>query len=463
MPVVSPSPIARPVRGVRRAPQGVQALPAPRDQHREAARQGVYAVLDQGIVSLTSFAATVAVGRLLGEAPLGVFSLALVTFWLLAGVPNALVWTPFAARAPRLRPAGRASYAGSVDRQALALGALGGLLSLAASGVAAWSLGTESWVPLFLASLGVLVFAMTVREHVRRQLIADYRGPELLTFDVLVCLAQGLTFWGVWAAGQLNAYTAILALSLGASIGFCWVPWSASRPAARLRRAHLAANWGLGRWLLVVSLAWLCSDAALRWLLVGIHGADALGDFAAAFTIVMLGNPVIVAMTSLARTYAARLLASAGLGSLLKVAGGWTLVGCVSTLPALLFLAQFGGWLVGLAFGDQFQGEAQSVWVIVPVALAVCLQAVTIPAEATLTALRQGRWMSAIATARLVAALALGAPLIYVWGAEGVAITLASQNLLALALSWGAILWERGRAAGDGTLSGPLELDPSIG
>lgn len=420
-------------------------------------------MLDQGIVSLTSFAATVAVGRLLGEAPLGVFSLALVTFWLLAGVPNALVWTPYAARAPRLRPAGRAKYAGSVDRQALALGALGGVICLAASGVATFTLQPESWLVPFLASLGVLVFAMTAREHIRRQLIADYRGPELLTFDVLVCLAQAFAFWGVWRAGLLNATTAILALSLGAAIGFCWVHWSAPRAAARLRRAHLAANWGLGRWLLVVSLAWLCSDAALRWMLVGLHGPDALGDFAAAFTIVMLGNPVIVAMTSLARTYAARVLASDGLGSLLKIAGGWTLVGCIATLPALVFLAQFGGWLVEAAFGERFQAGAQSVWVIVPVALAVCLQAVTIPAEATLTALRQGRWMSAIATARLVAALALGAPLIYARGAEGLAITLAAQNLLALGLSWVAVVRERNRSAGDSTPSDPLELAPSIG
>jgi len=76
--------------------------------------QTAWIVCDQAVVSLASFASTVIVGRVSGREALGIYVLATTTFWLLVGIPNALTWTPFTSRAPRMSTGRRASYCGSI-------------------------------------------------------------------------------------------------------------------------------------------------------------------------------------------------------------------------------------------------------------------------------------------------------------------------------------------------------------
>ena len=76
--------------------------------------QTMWVVCDQAVVSLASFLTTVIVGRICGREELGIYVLGTTTFWLLAGIPNALAWTPYTSRAARMSPRRRARYNGSV-------------------------------------------------------------------------------------------------------------------------------------------------------------------------------------------------------------------------------------------------------------------------------------------------------------------------------------------------------------
>src|SRR6188768_34111 len=87
--------------------------PRERKGTRELA-QTAWIVCDQAVVSLSSFVSTVIVGRVCGREELGIYVLATTMFWLLAGIPNALTWTPFTSRAPRMSSGRRASYCGSI-------------------------------------------------------------------------------------------------------------------------------------------------------------------------------------------------------------------------------------------------------------------------------------------------------------------------------------------------------------
>jgi hypothetical protein len=81
--------------------------------------RGSWLLADQAIVSLASFLAAAIVGRVCGREELGIYGLAVSIFWLVAGVPNSLIWTPYTSRVAKMPPQRRAFYTGSVTWHAI--------------------------------------------------------------------------------------------------------------------------------------------------------------------------------------------------------------------------------------------------------------------------------------------------------------------------------------------------------
>ena len=163
--------------------------PRGRERSRELA-QSAWVVCDQAVVSLASFAATVIVGRVCGREELGVFVLATTTFWLFAGIPNALTWTPFTSRAPRMSAARRAAYSGSITIHTilltLVLIAVFGFAGLLPSG---W-FGEGRWFSTMCLALVPFTALMTLREHVRRICMSQVAARDLLLLDAPIAVAQ---------------------------------------------------------------------------------------------------------------------------------------------------------------------------------------------------------------------------------------------------------------------------------
>ncbi len=94
---------------------------------RESLRESGLALLDQGAISLTSFATAVMLGRTAGPSELALYSLGLTLLLVLATVQDSLVSTPYTVYGARLSAADRAAYAGRtlVVWSLLALGLAG--------------------------------------------------------------------------------------------------------------------------------------------------------------------------------------------------------------------------------------------------------------------------------------------------------------------------------------------------
>src|SRR5262249_52330260 len=152
--------------------------------------QGMWVVADQAVVSLASFLALVVVGRNCSPSELGVYGLAVYTFWLAAGIPNALVWVPYTARVPRMSDGGRRSFSGSATIHAAIVALLLASTTLFVGVVAHFTRSDVAWVlPLCLA-LAPFIVLMTAREHARRLTLANLQVHELLRIDVPFVVVQ---------------------------------------------------------------------------------------------------------------------------------------------------------------------------------------------------------------------------------------------------------------------------------
>jgi O-antigen/teichoic acid export membrane protein len=415
-----------------------RTLPAARARSSAVAIHGMHALWDQAAVSVASFLAMAFVGRL-GQEELGVFALGISSFWLVAGVSNALVWTPYTSRAAHLSPVHQQRFRGESAGLNLLIGLLLAVMSLFAATLVWFVLPGQSWLVYFFLAFAPLTLTLTLREHARRIYIADFAGRRLLLFDVPISLALVALMALLFFSGKLSAVNGLLVTSLVAAPGLYISLKHIRAGGTSWRRVrHVAAsNWPYAKWLLVVAVAWLASDGLLRWLLVGIQGKAAMGMFAGAFLIVSLMNPLLLAMTSFARSAASRKLAQGSKLSLTTATRAslrW-LVPAVVLAFCLLFL--FGNTFMTLVLGKAYADQQ----LVTLLALAVCLEAVVVPIEATFVALENGRLLSGVAVSRFAISMVLGLVLIPVYGALGVAVAMLGRSVLVLVM-YSHALWK---------------------
>ncbi len=247
-------------------------------------RQTMWVVFDQGVVSLASFITTVIVGRTCGREELGIYVLATTTFWLLAGIPNALTWTPFTSRAPRMSTGRRAGYCGSITLHTFLLTAfLAGVFIFVGLLPSSW-FGQTDWFSWMCFALVPFTLMMTLREHVRRICMAQVAVRDLLTLDAPIAVAQLVLLLWLAHKGWLTANTALVAVAVACFVSVLWLVGHRSHFAFRRRRAavHWSYNLQFGRWLLALSIVWLLSDSLYRWIVGWQYGLDGLGRFASA-------------------------------------------------------------------------------------------------------------------------------------------------------------------------------------
>jgi O-antigen/teichoic acid export membrane protein len=403
---------------------------------RAVAMHGLHSFWDQAIVSVASFATMAFVGRL-GKDEIGIFSLGISSFWLVAGISNALVWIPYTSRAAHLHGAARQQFRGDNAAINLFIAVLLATGSLFIAGAAKLWLPAELWTVSFFLFFSPMVFALTLREHVRRVFIADFEGSQLLRFDLAISVAMLSVIVSLYYFGRLNASLAMLVTAVAALPGLYVTLRHIGQGDTSPRRAVAAAmnNWPYAKWLFLMAVAWMLSDGLLRWMLVGIKGQEALGAFAGAFLIVSLVNPVLLAMTSFARSVASLRLAT---GSRLAL----TTVTIVSVQRLFIFAAL--AFVVLHICGDSFLvtvlGQSYSNPGLVSLlALAVCIEAVVVPIEASVVALEFGRLLSLVAAVRLFVSILMGLMLIPPFGDWGLAAAMLGRSLVVL-IMYGFVL-----------------------
>lgn len=393
--------------------------------------------VDQGIVSVISFVGAALVGRICGDEELGIYGTAVTTFWLLAGIPNALVWTPFVAKAPRLTQARRELYKDSSTLQVVLLAVIVASLLFVLERLA-YSQGlSPAW--LTRVTWGLIPFFMltTLREHVRRLYLSRIDGEGLLIADVPIALGQiGLLAFLV-ITSRIDSYNVLIAMSLPCL-------WALLILVYHHRRSfdfskiflHWKYNCQLGFSLLIVTLLALLGDLFLRFVLASFYDITALGRLSAVLVTVTFFNPIQLTVQSLTRARVAMSYAGGDKQSMLIQTRKSMLVTAVYMGVLYLLLSLFGGFIAELLFGRKFSGIDGNVIVL---CMAAYLQTLTFPTEAALASLRRGKSILVAAGLKCLVLVLLGLPLIYYFEIIGFGIAMSISVLGVIVYQWIAL------------------------
>ncbi|HEY4235257.1 MAG TPA: lipopolysaccharide biosynthesis protein [Lacipirellulaceae bacterium] len=397
--------------------------------------QGIWVVADQAVVSLASFLALVVVGRTCSQADLGVYGLAVYTLWLAVGIPNALVWVPYTARAARLSQGRRRFFAGSATIHVAVVAFVLAGSCLAAAAVAYFTSSASPWIAPMCLALAPFSLMMIAREHARRLNLADLRVQDLLRIDVPNAVLQMLLLLALARFGMLTATTALLAVALACANTFSWFYRNLDRFEFHTGRAllHWGYNRKFGLWLLVVAVAWLVGESSGRWMVGLLYGRDMLGQFVAAQGIVMAINPLLLTINNLAQSMSSHGYARGGAAELRRMAVRGTLYIALGTGAALICLAMIGGPAVHFFFGDKYIGLGH---VVTSLCLGMFARMLVMPIEAAMVALQYGRTMLVAAILRLLLIVGCGVPLIWWIGLEGVGYAMAISAVGAGVVQW---------------------------
>jgi len=275
------------------------------------ARKGVWALLDQGVLSASNFSTGILLARLCSREEYGSYVLALSIMFLANGVHSALIVGPMSVLGAGKGKQGLRDYATSL---ALAQTILGALVAVVVVGVSLAMGGAErdAGFPGALLGMGVAVLLVHSREFFRRLLFTRLTPHKALLGDLVFCLAQfgGLiALWrlggGTWSPatpGHLTARNAFLWMGgssfLGAAVGLVQSRAHVFGGLGGIKQA-LKETWRFGRWGLGSTLLRFASSN-IYVLLVGAFGrAGAAAGYAAPMLLSAPANVFLLGFASL--------------------------------------------------------------------------------------------------------------------------------------------------------------------
>ena len=375
-------------------------------------------LLDQGVVSVSSFLAMVLVGRACGDRELGTYGVAYTLMWLSASIPYTLIWIPYTNRAPLLIDSRRIQYTKNVAIHVVCFCALMTL----PTALVVWTLSNGSmklWLGIYLFVVG-----MTLREHVRRVKIANLEFHRLLAVDLPVAFLQ-LFALGLAAMREiLNVESALSILGAISMLPFL-IEGVAFEPMRWHRQSvfrDFQRNWKVGRWLVGSSLIGASCDSVYRFMIVQLLGIAQFGQFTAAFSLPMFANPVVMTCGNYLRVILARDWIEGGTRRIReRLHRSIFLFGFLGVLMfgTVAFLGEFGA---EFAFGSKYRGLGL---LISTLCAALWISMVTVPSEVVLTVIGRGRTLIYTTLLRLLIMIVAGFPLIYFLGLIGGAMALA--------------------------------------
>lgn len=400
---------------------------------RSLLRRGALSILDQGIVSVTSFATLVLVGRLGGEEQLGIYAIVFTLMWLAASIPNALIWTPFTVRMPRLKAEEQELLQSSIACHTTVFCLLMSgptLLTLAWMAPLTPWLGFSSWV---------YIAGMTLREHLRRVRMVQIDMVGLLILDASVCSTQIISFAVLYFSGGVSAISVMLSHGLiaGLPVIAIFLKTGAHRVGGSMAISDWKIHWDSGRWLAGAAFVNAASEAFVRFAIASLLGMQGLGRFTAAFSLPMVANPLVISLSNFLRVDMARAAATDSRQQ--QRQSFWKNQALCTTLGTLLFgtIAALGGLGAQVTYGDKFDGLNLPILAIC-VGLAVSMMC--IPGEIELTSTGKTKTLILASIARFAVVVIAAWPAIHYLGLIGGGVTITAGFAIVLVIQLKAVL-----------------------
>jgi len=385
------------------------------------ASKGAVSVFDQAIVSGTSFATSVLIGRMCTKEELGVYYLALSIVFLVRGIQEQIICAPYMIYCNRRQGRRLASYSGSAVAHQLALSGLT-LLGLLGMAVLIWlGLGPASLAPAVWVLLGAAPL-MLMREFIRQFAFAHLRVGAAVAIDAVVAVLQLGSLLLLGWLGALSIVTVYLAIG-GASAVACAGWFLAKKQPLRFVRSRFAVdwrhNWGFGKWALASHLVGSTSPYLMPWVLVMACGAAETGMLAACATLVGVSNMFLTGVANYLTPKAANAFATGGVDELRRVIWKTAALLAVALGSFCLVMVAAGNLLAVIVYGDGYAGAGPIMAVL---AFAVLANGIGIAAGNGLWAMERPSANFRADVCSLVVTLAAAVLLVGPMGVLGVAV-----------------------------------------
>lgn len=352
------------------APLGALANAAARLRQLVASsllQKSALSVLDQAIVSGTSFATSIILARSCPREELGVYYLAISVVFFVRGIQEQLVSAPYMIYCNRKQGAALAEYAGSSLLHQCGLMLTTSIVLAAVLLVGAAPPGGEKAFWLLLGASPLLL----LREYIRQMSFAHLQMRAAIVLDSGVAILQLGALLGLYLIGRLHVVETLAVMAV--ACGISAVIWLAIKQRPLIGRVQaavrdLAHNWTFARWALASQLLACTTPYVMPWVVAFTHGEAETGTLGACATLVGLSNMFMMGLCNFLSPRAASAFAKGGLEELRSVLAKTALLFAV-TLGSMVVAAFFIGEHVAmLVYGPQFAGTG---WIIGVLALSV--------------------------------------------------------------------------------------------
>jgi O-antigen/teichoic acid export membrane protein len=424
-------------------PDGIRVrLPAPVQTliallSGQGARAGYLAAIDQGLISIANFLATLILARNASPTELGVYGVGFTALRLVRAVQEGLTIQPLNTFGAAMDKSGFRRYATSTSLIQIALAALSAL-GAALLGWAAIHLGNDTAGPALLA-LSAPFLWWQLQEFVRRLLYTRSRVFAAALNSALANVVRlGLMFWWV-RRGELDGVGGLQAIALGSASALLlglvqtrgyWTRRFESLPTTWKR------NWDFGRWVLGGMLANWTAIEFYPVLTAGMVSFAAAGAYRALQNLVAPVHLLLRATDTFLTPRAAKVYHDAGHPALARLVRLAYLATGAPIVSLLLLAVLFPEPLLRLLYGDTYLAFSDGILLM---AVFYALMYAYWPLQ---TAFKAAQLSRPIFVANLAAILAMFSAGIWMIGRWGVYGTIGGQALnamivlLVLGYSW---------------------------
>ncbi len=400
----------------------------------QGAREGYLAALDQGIISLANFVATIILARNASPTDLGVYGVGFIALRLIRAIQEGVIIQPLNVFGAGMPPQEFKRYATS-DSLLQILLALVSAIIVALGGWVLTTLGNDTAGPT-LFGLWFAFLWWQLHEYIRRML---YTRGAILAAVVITVLANAFRLGLMirWASqGNLSGIAGLDAIAWGSLAGLIPGLWFTRAYWTRKPENLIAVgkrNWNFGRWVMGGTLANWVSVEFYPVLTAGMISFAAAGAYRAIQNLVAPIHLLLRAIDTFLTPRASRLYERNGSKALKRTLSLTYLVTFVPIMALLTIGVIFREQLLTLLYGKTYLDYAPGV---ILMAIYYALWYAYWPLQSALKAARFSRPIFIANLVAIATMFTIGIWAIQRWGVYG---TVTGQILNAVVIN--LVLW----------------------
>jgi O-antigen/teichoic acid export membrane protein len=398
-------------------------------------KEHLVSVVDQAIVSGTSFLTTLMIARYSDAGQLGLYAIGISLLLSLVAFQDSLILQPYTIQ--RETDQEKANDHTSASLALSGFFSAGSVLALFLVAIGFFVWGDQPGIVLVIGVIaGIVPFAL-VREFARRVAFAHLEMTRALLLDACVAFLQLSTLGFLGASGRMSAAAASIALGVASAItvvGWLFVTWSELTVRASHVRTIFRQTWALGKWLLVGRITVQIQGFMTYWIALFIAGATVTGLYAACMSVVNFINPLVFALGNVMAPKLVLAWKDGGGPGLWHEAVRNAVL--ISAPVAAFSMAIFGAGDYMMHFlyhSEEYAGQGHTLTVL---ALAMLASASGMPASFGLATMGRPRAIVVVGFIAALLSVALVCVLMFEWGLLGAAYGLLAGNVAGTIGRW---------------------------